>query len=88
MPQGQTLNPPLSHNVKTDRGFHHERTSTLLCPAGLDWENNEYDLHFIFLPPLTRSRVKDKLKTGELMVSSDQWPIFLYHGYTYDPEDP
>jgi hypothetical protein len=24
-----------------DRGFHHERTGALLCPAGLDWSNVE-----------------------------------------------
>jgi hypothetical protein len=40
-PRGQPLNPPLSRNVKIDRGFHHERTGALLCPAGLDWSNNE-----------------------------------------------
>ena len=37
---------------------------------------------------LTRSRTKDKLRTGELAVSGDQWPIFLYYGYTFDPDDP
>jgi hypothetical protein len=40
-PRGQPLNPPLARNVKTDRGFHHERTGALLCPAGLDWSNIE-----------------------------------------------
>jgi hypothetical protein len=40
-PRGQSLNPPLAHNVKTDRGFHHERTGALLCPAGLYWANPE-----------------------------------------------
>jgi hypothetical protein len=40
-PRGQYLNPPLARNVKTDRGFHHERTGALLCPAGLDWSNTE-----------------------------------------------
>jgi len=40
-PRGQCLNPPLARNVKTDRGFHHERTGALLCPAGLDWSNTE-----------------------------------------------
>jgi hypothetical protein len=33
-------------------------------------------------------RVKDKLRSGELAVSGDQWPIFLFQGYRYDPEDP
>lgn len=40
-PRGQSLNPPLARNVKVDRGFHHERTGALLCPAGLDWSNVE-----------------------------------------------
>jgi hypothetical protein len=32
--------------------------------------------------------MKEKLRSGETLVSGDQWPIFLYHGYNYDPEDP
>jgi hypothetical protein len=40
-PRGQPLIPPLARNVKIDRGFHHERTGALLCPAGLDWSNTE-----------------------------------------------
>jgi hypothetical protein len=43
-PKGQPLNPPLARNVKIDRGFHHERTGALLCPAGLNWSNSEYEL--------------------------------------------
>jgi hypothetical protein len=33
-------------------------------------------------------RVKTKLKSGEIAVTGDQWPVFLYTGYSYDPEDP
>ena len=40
-PRGQSLVPPLSRNIKIDRGFNHERTGALLCPAGLDWSNSE-----------------------------------------------
>jgi hypothetical protein len=40
--QGQSLDPPLARNVKTDRGFNHDRTGYLLCPAGLDWFDLEY----------------------------------------------
>ena len=40
-PRGQPLNPPLARNVKTDRGFHHEQTGFLLCPAGLAWSDIE-----------------------------------------------
>jgi hypothetical protein len=41
VPRGQALNPPLARNVKMDRGFHHERTGSLLCPAGMDWSDPE-----------------------------------------------
>ena len=41
-PKGQPLDPPLARNIKTDRGFHHDRTGFLLCPAGLDWSNDEF----------------------------------------------
>lgn len=33
-------------------------------------------------------RVKEKLRTGELSVAGDQWPIFLYNSYKYDDNDP
>jgi hypothetical protein len=36
-PPGQTLDPPINRKVKSVRGFHHERTGALLCPAGVDW---------------------------------------------------
>lgn len=72
-PRGESLNPPLSRNTKCDRGFNHERTGSLLCPADLDWRNVE---------------VREKLKNGEIFVGGDQWPIFLYEGYRFDPEEP
>jgi hypothetical protein len=77
--------------VKIDRGFHHERTGALLCPTGLDWANAEYVLELVFTVMLLtpfKQRVKEKLRSGEMIVSRDQWPVFLYHGYNYDPEDP
>jgi hypothetical protein len=40
-PKGQALTPPLSRNIKSDRGFNHERTGALLCPVDLDWGNQE-----------------------------------------------
>ncbi|KAI0055415.1 hypothetical protein BV25DRAFT_1815634 [Artomyces pyxidatus] len=72
-PHGQHLTPPLSRNVKVDRGFHHERTGKLLCSAGLDWNNQE---------------IKQRLKSGEVTIAGDQWPVFLYRDYQYDSEDP
>lgn len=43
---------------------------------------------FWSLQDLTSVRTKEKLRSGEITVSGDEWPIFLYRGYTYDPEDP
>lgn len=40
-PRDQALTPALTRNVKVDRGFHHERTGALLCPADMDWSNAE-----------------------------------------------
>jgi hypothetical protein len=37
IPEGQTLNPPLSRKYKSERGFRHDRTGALLCPTGIDW---------------------------------------------------
>jgi hypothetical protein len=39
--RGQSLQPPLMRNVKTDRGFYHPRTGELLCPIDLDWNDQE-----------------------------------------------
>ena len=41
VPPGEPLIPPIARNVKADRGFNHEKTGFLLCPAGLDWADNE-----------------------------------------------
>lgn len=49
-PRGQSLNPPLARNIKSDRGFNHERTGALLCPASLNWSDLEYVINFNFYP--------------------------------------
>ncbi|KAG1844762.1 hypothetical protein C8R48DRAFT_750824 [Suillus tomentosus] len=72
VPRGQAVIPPLSRNIKSNRGFNHDITGALLCPAGLDWSNAE---------------TKQSLKSGETAVRGDQWPMFLYAGYVYDSED-
>lgn len=38
---------------------------------------------FSFFP-----RIRKKLRTGELSVSGDQWPVFIYKGYQFDENDP
>ena len=40
-PPGKSLRPPIARNIKTDRGFNHEATGALLCPAGIDWSDLE-----------------------------------------------
>ncbi|KIK26929.1 hypothetical protein PISMIDRAFT_8693 [Pisolithus microcarpus 441] len=72
-PKGQALIPHIPRNAKMGQGFHHERTSVLLCPAGYEWANSE---------------TKAKLCSGQLQVAGDQWPLFLYADYSYDVEDP
>ncbi|KAG2140337.1 hypothetical protein BD769DRAFT_1626278 [Suillus cothurnatus] len=73
VPRGQAVIPPLSRNIKSDRGFNHEVTGALLCPTGLEWSNME---------------TKQSLKSSETAVRGDQWPMFLYAHHEYDPEDP
>ena len=41
-PQDQPLRLPLSRSIKTNHSFHHPTTRTLLCPACLDWTNQEF----------------------------------------------
>lgn len=74
----------------TCRGFNHEATGRALCPAGLDYQS------YVRVRPLyvpessrhTRSRVKIALRDHELVVKGDQWPIFLYRGYNFNPDAP
>ena len=42
MSKGEAIQPPLHRNSKIDRGFNHELTGSLLCPAGLDWNDPQY----------------------------------------------
>jgi hypothetical protein len=88
----QALNPLLARNVKLDHGFNHERTGALLCPIDFDWANHEYvvllSLLYVRVGDTYLCSIKMKLKSGEIAVSRDQWPIFLYAGYNYNLEDP
>jgi hypothetical protein len=91
VPLGQTLNPPLVRNVKMDRGFNHERTGALLCPTGMDWSDPEYIYrlcvpgYYSYTNPTFST--KEKLRSGEMEVPGDQWPVFLYADCQYDAED-
>ncbi|KAJ3546955.1 hypothetical protein NMY22_g1848 [Coprinellus aureogranulatus] len=70
---GEPLRPSLARNMKADRGYNHERTGLLLCPAGMDWSDPE---------------VKIKLKNKELVVPGNHWPLFVYRNEVYDEEEP
>ena len=37
---------------------------------------------------LSKSRFKAKLRSGELLVHGDQWPLFIYVGQIFSDEDP
>ncbi|KAG6904313.1 hypothetical protein DXG01_011020, partial [Tephrocybe rancida] len=42
-PPGGSLSPPLNRHEKMSRGYNHDVTGALLCPAGVDWNNPEYN---------------------------------------------
>jgi hypothetical protein len=33
-------------------------------------------------------RTKEQLRSGEMLIPGDQWPVVLYASYRFDPEDP
>nr|VWO98455.1 Cation transport ATPase [Ganoderma boninense] len=65
--------PPLDRDEMSGRGFGHPVSGRELCPAGLDW---------------TDPRIHNGLKSGSMIVKSDQWPIFIYLNGVYDPDSP
>ena len=45
-------------------------------------------LDFMRYSDFSNCSVKQQLRSGEVHVRGDQWPIFLYAGLTYHPDDP
>lgn len=41
VPLREPLFPPISCNVKIERGFSHDATGALLCPTGVDWSDHK-----------------------------------------------
>ncbi|KAF8059026.1 hypothetical protein FPV67DRAFT_1565245 [Lyophyllum atratum] len=72
-PPGENLIPPLNRRGKADRGFRHEATGSLLCPANMNWEDAD---------------TKKRLANGELLIAGHTWPTFLYEESTYDTMYP
>ncbi|TFK81532.1 hypothetical protein K466DRAFT_455048, partial [Polyporus arcularius HHB13444] len=70
------LVPPIPRNQMGGRGFNHDVTGRLLCPAGLDW--SKYPIR----------RCRERLANKALTVKGDQWPLFLYLNQKYDPHNP
>jgi hypothetical protein len=90
-PPNIPVQPPLSRNVKTNRGYHHPATGALLCPAGLDWNDTESVfllLRMLLMPLIPTFRVREKLSSGEMPVRGDQWPMLVYADQEYDPQEP
>ena len=90
-PRDKPLNPPLSRSIKTTRGFHHLATGALLCPAGLNWQNQELlCIHlYVFNPLLScQHRIRAKLASGEMAVRGDQWPLLVYANQEFNFEAP
>lgn len=56
-PRGKHLSPPLAQNLKSDRGFNHEHTGVLLCPASLNWS----DPKWVTLIHLTYTMMPDQI---------------------------
>lgn len=66
-PEGQAIIPPIHPRSKHDRGFHHEQTGALLCPAGVDWGIPQYvnSHHVVFIQLLINDKYKHQGKTEE-----------------------
>ncbi|KAF8226633.1 hypothetical protein L208DRAFT_1300992, partial [Tricholoma matsutake] len=81
-PPSIPVRPPLSWNVKTNRGYYHPTTGALLCPAVF------LPLHMQFTPLISPFSVHEKLSSGEMPVHGDQWPMLVYTDQEYDPKNP
>ena len=90
-PQDKPLNPPLSWSITTTHGFHHPATGTLLCPAGLDWQNQELlCIHLYLFSPLLscQHRICAKLASSEMAVQGNQWLLLVYDNQEFNFEAP
>ena len=66
-------------------------TEQVLCCVLPTWTGltSSMSCHPLQLPtPTIPFRIKEKLRSGELVTTGDEWPLFLYQGYVYDPDDP
>lgn len=57
-------------------------------PTWIGQTQSSCHAHYADIANVRSNRVKSKLRNGEVMISGDQWPIFLYADYKFDPEEP
>ncbi|KAG8937950.1 hypothetical protein FRC03_007737 [Tulasnella sp. 419] len=60
------------HKFKYTRGFHDKGIGKLLCPPSFDWDDPS---------------VQSRLKNGDVRPSTAEYPPFLYHSYSINPEN-
>ncbi|KAG1865087.1 hypothetical protein C8R48DRAFT_772790 [Suillus tomentosus] len=66
----EDFHPPklLRSDDKQSRGFLHDISGKLLCPAEWDWGDD-----------IVKAGIRDR--TSDYIVSENLWPLFLYEGY-------
>lgn len=66
-----------------------ELSYVLQVSIGIIWSECLFTVCFVILSTCiyVTSSTRTKLANGKLQVAGDQWPIFLYANYMYDPED-
>ena len=65
------------------------RGSFMSCRYGLVWFGVSLTFPMCYSSNLRWcGSVKSKLRNGEILVTGDQWPIFLYTNFIFDPEEP
>ena len=73
---------------KTGRGFNHLGTACALCPRAYIWDfdNDERYISNGFYYLLTvSSSFLEKITSGEIEITADQFPNFLYDERNADP---
>jgi hypothetical protein len=75
--------PPLSPNIKTDRGFEHDLTGRLLCPIEYDWADPWWvplSVQYLLVCVRLCDSVRQNIRDGqpEFIVTANSWPSFLY----------
>ncbi|KAH6896068.1 hypothetical protein BKA70DRAFT_1438761 [Coprinopsis sp. MPI-PUGE-AT-0042] len=90
-PRGQSLQPPLMRNVKTDRGFlSSSDRGTALSHSGSNGQTTSVSSFVVLSRKITltqKKRIRDGLRAGSLIVAGDQWPVFLYKDFKFNKDN-